>query len=129
MEREESMQNDVTTLVQYIKDNWAQGPSLKHFSAKFTADAGDIERAFRRATGLPVKKYIDLQRHQKLFELIKDTGRYGYEIGRDLGFKNEATFYRWVKRISGFSEGVHRTVLRRCTEGWHDGPGVYLQQN
>ncbi len=59
-------------------------------------DAGDMERLFRGATGVTIKRYID-----ELVGLLRGGTSLGYELGDRLKFRNDEAFYRWVKRVFG----------------------------
>jgi len=86
----------------YVNSNWRSGLSLKGIGAHFQIDPSDAEHFFRRMTGTTIKRYVDQLRKQSLAEfLTSERELYGYEIGTAIGFQNEQTFYRWVRRTYG----------------------------
>jgi len=84
---------------------------LKRMAADVGIDAADMERLFRGATGVTIKRYIDERKKEELVDLLKNGKTFGYEIGDTLKFRNDEAFYRWVKRAFGVP---FRTVRSRC---------------
>jgi AraC-like DNA-binding protein len=93
--------NRAGEVTDYINANWRSGIPLKRMAADFGMDPADMERVFRSATGVTVKRYIDEQKKRHLVRLLKDGNQLGYQIGGELSFRNDEAFYRWVKRVFG----------------------------
>ncbi|MBI5475812.1 MAG: helix-turn-helix transcriptional regulator [Ignavibacteriales bacterium] len=89
--------------VEYIKQNWKEGRSLKEIAKIHKVDPGNLEREFRSKEGITVKHFTDNMKREFLQKLISEDHRYGYEMGLKLGFKNDRAFYRWVKHAFGCS--------------------------
>ena len=87
----------------YIADHWREGLTLKDVSARFNLDPGNLDRKFRQARGTTVSAYVRTQRRAYMLERLRGGGVYGYQIGTELGFGNDWSFYRWVKRTFGVS--------------------------
>lgn len=94
--------------IRYVLAHWKDGRTLKDIAADFDVDAGNLERAFRRECGLTVKEFVTRNRRAYTLARLKNDGVYGYEIGSELGFGSDLTFYRWVKREFGIPLGSLR---------------------
>jgi methylphosphotriester-DNA--protein-cysteine methyltransferase len=89
--------------MRYIKSNWQEGKSLKEIADRHRVDAGNLERAFWNQEGMTAKHYVDQQRQKYVLAQLARHTMLGYEIGDELGFRNDLAFYRWVKRAFGIS--------------------------
>jgi YesN/AraC family two-component response regulator len=103
-------------VVGYVETQWMTGLTIKNIAVKFELYPTDVGRIFRREKGITIHRYIDKCRKDKLLELLKDGHPCGYEIGYLIGFQNDITFYRWVKRTFGvpYSE-LRRQIPHRET--------------
>ena len=86
-----------------LKSNWRDGKTLKEIADRHRVDAGNLERAFRNQEGMTEKRYVDQQRQKHVLAQLARHTVLGYEIGDELGFRNDLAFYRWVKRAFGIS--------------------------
>ena len=110
-------------LLVYVNTNWRNGLSLKGIGAHFQIDPSDAEHLFRRMTGTTIKRYVDELRKENLLEfIVSKKDLYGYEISCTLGFQNEQTFYRWVKRTYG------KTFTNLRDEPWELGNSSHQAQ-
>lgn len=66
-------------------------------------DPGNLDHDFRQASGMTIGEFNNQCRKRMMLDLVRTGGLYGYEIAAALGFKNDKTFYRWVKRQFGMS--------------------------
>jgi len=100
-------------IIKYVEMNWDGPISLKQLSTMFRLDPGDIDRTFRNLKGITLKRYVDLKRKARLIAMMDDQ-RFGYEIGIMLGFANDRSFYRWVRRVFGigFKQLSRKSVPR-----------------
>ncbi len=94
----------VENLIDYIKKNFNNGLCIKTLSKYFNISRTYLNVIFRERTGLSIREYTNKCRIEKLRELIKkgDNAK-GYAIGKEVGFKNEFQFYRWVKKNFGIT--------------------------
>jgi AraC-like DNA-binding protein len=100
--------------LEYIETNLRATLSVKEISRELNLDPGDVVRAFRRARGITIKRYVDGRLMEKLEYWLANSERSGYEIGVELGFTSDLAFYRWVKRVSGLSlRGVKARAQER----------------
>jgi methylphosphotriester-DNA--protein-cysteine methyltransferase len=95
--------------IRFIKKSWKEGKTLKEIAHDHRLDPGNLDREFRKAEGITVKQYVDARRKRAFERALRRGGRFGYEIGTLLGFKNDLAFYRWVRRAYGKS---FRSLLR-----------------
>lgn len=103
----------------YIVDHWREGFTLKDVAARFNLDPGNLDRQFRQRTGTTVSAYVRTQRRAYVIERLRDGAVYGYQIGTELGFRNDCSFYRWVERTFGasFAELKKRRSATSTTSG------------
>jgi AraC-like DNA-binding protein len=100
-------------VLQYVHEHWRSGNPLKRMASDVGMDAGDMERVFRGATGVTIKRYIDGRKKDEVVDLLRSGTSLGYELGGRLKFRNDEAFYRWVKRVFG----IPFKLLRwRCRE-------------
>ena len=52
--------------LEYIETHLAATLSVKEISRELKLDSGDVERAFRRARGVTIKRYVDRRLMEKL---------------------------------------------------------------
>ena len=107
-------------VLEYIETHLRATLSVKEISRELKLDSGDVERAFRRARGITIKRYVDKRLTERLDYWLGVGERSGYEIGIELGFSSDLAFYRWVKRVSGlsFREVKARARARGPTRRW-----------
>jgi methylphosphotriester-DNA--protein-cysteine methyltransferase len=110
-----------TRVIQYVEEHWRSGNPLKQMSLDVGIDAGDMERLFRGATGVTIKRYIDGRKKDELVDLLRSGETFGYKLGGRLRFRNDEAFYRWVKRVFGIP---FKTLRWRCCENQ---PGNFLR--
>jgi AraC-like DNA-binding protein len=97
------MKSPLDDAIDHIRSNWRRGSTLKSIAARFNVDPGNLDRQFRRRTGVTVKVFIDQRRKEHVLTQLRHDRKYGYEIGTELGFEDDLAFYRWVKRAFGVS--------------------------
>ncbi|TLY33493.1 MAG: helix-turn-helix transcriptional regulator, partial [Ignavibacteria bacterium] len=76
-------------VLEYVEQHWRSGSPLKRMAADVGIDAADMERLFRGATGVTIKRYIDERKKEELVDLLKNGKTFGYEIGDTLKFRND----------------------------------------
>jgi|GEM_PF-3376230 len=93
----------VERAVDYIHSNLRATLSVKEIGEALKSHPADIERAFRRANGKTIKRYIDARCKEKVENRLRVGNCKGYEIGSEIGFRSDLAFYRWIKRVYGFT--------------------------
>ncbi len=97
----DSRKPPIELAIEYFHNHWIEGKTLKEVSVRFRVDQGNLSREFRRRYGLSPKEYLDWRRMEYLCVRLRDNPRLGYEIGNELGFLSEVSFYKWVRRVFG----------------------------
>jgi len=103
---------DVSDVKKYIHANLRATTGLKEISAFFRKDPGYLDRQFRNIEGTTIKKYIDCGLKTETVSRLHRDGAKGYEIGRELGFWSDQSFYRWTKRVFEVSYSLLQNQVR-----------------
>ena len=97
------MPSGIEQAIQYIKTNWREGETVKQVAQMHGVYPGNFARAFRIKEGTTIKTFVNHKRKEYVLRAIRDSTSFGYEIGAELGFSNDHSFYRWAKRVFGIS--------------------------
>ena len=108
-----SKRSAIDQAIIYIKSNWRDGKTVKEVANFHEVDAGNLERAFRNRAGVTIKRYVDEQRKKYVLSQLNGKMKLGYEIGAAIGFSEDLSFYRWVKRAFGISFKALRLRIRQ----------------
>ena len=85
----------------YIEKNPKPSVSVKEIALALRIHPSDLDRTFRRARGVTIKKFID-QKSTKLIETRMSEGFCkGCALAQEFGFSSDQAFYRWIKRVFG----------------------------
>lgn len=87
--------------INHILVSWRDGQTLKSIAAAFNVDPGNLDRLFRRRLGMTVTAFVTRQRKEYVLRRLKGGRVFGYELGAELGFVDDWSFYRWAKRAFG----------------------------
>lgn len=98
-----SQAESVESAVHHIRYRWMEGKSLKQVATLFNLNQATLSREFRRKIGISPKEYVDWLRLEYLCVRLKEDPALGFEIGCELGFPTSASFYKWVRRMTGGS--------------------------
>jgi methylphosphotriester-DNA--protein-cysteine methyltransferase len=74
---------------------------MQSVSEEFDLDASNLTRRFRNVVGVTPKHFLDKERKRFVLEKLLKRTMLGYEIGAALGFPDDISFYRWVRRAFG----------------------------
>jgi len=106
---------DVDRLKEFIRKNLRATLGLKEISTAFGKDPGDLDRAFRNVEGMTIKRYVDIKLKEKLQQRLADGGVKGYEVAKEFEFLSEQSFYRWSKRVFGYSfSNLRKQMDKHC---------------
>lgn len=97
--------------IKYIKTGWKDGKTVTEIAALYRVDAGNLERAFKKAEGVTIGQFISNCRKMYVLKKIQEDHHFGYEIGNELGFADDLAFYRWVRGAFGISWRTLRTKI------------------
>lgn len=85
----------------YIESDLRPTMRVKEIQAALNTDSGNLVRSFRCVKGTTIKKFIDDECKKMAERHLQDRSLKGYEIGANLGFKDDLAFYRWIRRVYG----------------------------
>lgn len=98
-----------------VEKDWKK-VSVKEIAVRFQRDPSDISRLFRKAMGKTIKEFVNEKRRNHVLELIRSgSDCRGYNLAQQLGFLEERSFYRWVKKEFGVS--FTELCKRSCSPG------------
>ncbi len=109
--------------VKFVQSHWKTVQTMKGVAMQYNVDAANLTRCFRHVTGVTPKRYLDNLRRQFVVEQIRRNLPLGYEIGAQLGFENDLSFYRWVKRAFGCPYRELIVDVRKADSGPEIGSG------
>ncbi len=87
--------------INWLKENWKQGKSLKEIACMFQVNETTLEHTFHDLEGVTVKHFMDEKRKEYVLRALNDGYAFGYEVGQLIGFKSDKAFYRWAERVLG----------------------------
>lgn len=71
-----------------------------------------LRKTFRRAEGIPISQFIVMTRVENAKSLLRNTGKYCYEICFEVGFPRQDGGARTFKRITGMTMEEYRKACR-----------------
>jgi AraC-like DNA-binding protein len=98
------MRDHVTQkIVAYVEKHWREGITVKEVAKEFALDPSDANRLFRSVTGKTMARYVREKRKEYLLTRLRTDHCFAYELARELGYQEEHSFTRWVKKAFGMS--------------------------
>jgi len=98
--------------IDYIHNHFNHPISIKELAAACKVGRNYIGELFKKNTGLPISKYINLLRVQKAMRLIEATEFSLSEIAYEVGFCDSSHFSKQFKAQTGISPRTYRQRLR-----------------
>ena len=100
-------ESDIDSMLNYIASHLGvEKLNSTHLSKKFYMSETELNRAFKKATGLPVGKYINIKRLVLARELL-EKGMPANEVSIRCGFNDYSTFFRAYKKQFGANPKIH----------------------
>ncbi len=90
-------------IVQFVEAHWQSGITVQQVAATFEVDASDAERLFRNVTGKTIARFVQERRKEYVQSELQRVDLFAYELVRELGYREEQSFTRWVKKAFGMS--------------------------
>lgn len=87
--------------IDYLKSNWQRVHTLQDLADDFGIDPANLTRHFRQREGTTPKRFLNGERRKFVMDRVNEGAMLGYEIGAQLGFPDDISFYRWVRREFG----------------------------
>lgn len=91
----------ITSVLQYIDNNYNTEMSLKLFSYKFHIDSTYLGQKFKAAVGISFNQYINEVRIRKAQELLISTDLRSGDIAKKVGYNNVNYFSNQFKKYTG----------------------------
>lgn len=98
---------------QFIKDNVLNNPSAEDVAAYCNLSQKQLTRIFQSYENTTVKKYITIQRVEKMEELISRKDMTVKEIADKMSFNNEYYFNTFFKKYFGMTPGEYKKIVNR----------------
>ena len=100
----------IDNVLDYINQNIKQNITLEHLADYFFLSQSYLCRAFKKATGTTVTKYIETKRMLCARQMILENERI-IKVYTECGFQDYSTFYRAYQRYFGHSPRQERHNL------------------
>lgn len=102
----------------YVDTHYTKPLMPDALAKRFGLSLSALTYAFRQATGLPMHRYVAQKRIQKAKTLIRTNPDMPLsEIGAQVGYEDNSTFYRNFLRLAGISPAKYREL---CQESRSD---------
>ena len=98
----------VKAVSEYISSNLNEKISVKQLTKEFGVSATYLQNAFRSVYGMPVIRFIRIQKMQSAAQSLIRTSCTIEEIAEEFGYENESKFSAAFKKIMGDPPGIYR---------------------
>lgn len=121
-QRKETANSDmVNELIEYIGEHYSENTiSLKQFETVFKKNGSYLSRYFKEKTGIPLMKYIDNVRHEKVKQLLCETELKLSEIAEQVGYIEANNMIRKFKKREGLTPNQYRRLMNKTLGGNED---------
>ena len=82
--------------------------TVKELAAMFYVTPEQLNRAFRRETGISLSDYIDNSRYHLACRLLREQRQSIATVAVNVGFQEQGAFHRWFRRRSGQTPQSYR---------------------
>lgn len=100
--------NAVQQCIRYVDGHYAESLSIDDLCRMAAVSRSVFVLAFTKATGMPVKRYINRKRIERARELCAIESLSIKEIASLVGYQDFSTFYRNFRKYTGFSPEEYR---------------------
>lgn len=97
--------------IEFINNNLTNEISIPELIKMCTMSKTAFYQLFLQTTGMPVKKYVNVQRIEKAKSMIRYSSLSLAEIAHAVGYENSSTFYRNFIQETGVSPTSYRNAL------------------
>ncbi|WP_046215733.1 helix-turn-helix transcriptional regulator [Paenibacillus wulumuqiensis] len=116
MARRTAMQQQMSDIAQYIKQNHQQPLSLQGIADQFHLSPSHLSRMFKRTTGFHLTEYMNTVRIQTAQQLLRESGLKIIDIAEASGFGNFSHFGKIFKQMCQVSPREYRTAVRKGSQ-------------
>ncbi|WP_106769285.1 helix-turn-helix domain-containing protein [Paenibacillus faecalis] len=106
--------NLVLRMKQYIDRNYQHNITLEIISEHFHLSPNYLSNLFKRETGNTFVEYLTKVRIDHAKQLLKDTDKKMFEIGRAVGYENEYYFSRVFRKVAGIPPIQYKKSILSC---------------
>jgi YesN/AraC family two-component response regulator len=100
-------------IIEWIRVNFNTRFSIDEIAKKFIYNGDYLSTAFRRYTGIPLMKYINMVRISNAKNQLLNTTDCIKEIAWRTGFEDEKVFMKRFKQIEGITPSTYRNAFNR----------------
>lgn len=94
---------EVGFAVEYIRKHFSEKVTVERIAEELQISPGHLARAFKKETGVLMKKYINEFRIQKAVKLLSDTNMKVYEVAETVGISDYMYFTQVFRNVTGKS--------------------------
>ncbi len=98
----------IKSLLLFVESNFRNECSLKSAASAIGYDYAYVSKYFKRKTGIPFKKYVNIMRINQSRQLLRGTSKSVLEIAEECGFSCPRTFGREFIGIVGTTPSEYR---------------------
>ena len=98
----------IDEILGWLRDHYAENPSLSEVSERFYYNDSYFSRMFKRFTGEGFNAYVNSLKIGEATELLENTSLSIEEIAENVGFADVKTFYAQFRKITGTTPGAFR---------------------
>ena len=100
-------------IIEWIRVNYNRRFGMEEIAKNFSYNADYLSTAFRRYTGIPLMKYINMIRISNAKNQLLNTADGVKEIAWRIGFEDEKSFMRRFKQFEGITPTTYRNAFHR----------------
>lgn len=103
----------IQEVLEYIDTHYAQEMTLHLLAEKFHINAMYLGQLFKKNSGMSFSKYLNDFRITKAKQQLLQTNLTIAQIGENVGYDNQAYFYRMFKTVEGISPKEYRAIGKK----------------
>jgi transcriptional regulator GlxA family with amidase domain len=100
-------------IIEWIRINYNRHFKIEEIAKIFGYNGDYLSTAFRRYTGIPLMRYINMVRISNAKKLLLSTAAGIKEIAWQTGFEDEKTFMKRFKQLEDITPSTYRNAFNR----------------
>jgi AraC-like DNA-binding protein len=112
-EKNKKLNPRMENIIEWVRINHPKNISLSRMAKLFKYNHDYLSTSFKKYTGLPLMKYINMIRLEAAKNKLINTSDSIKEIAFATGFKDEKNFYKRFKQMEKISPGKYRNVFSK----------------
>ncbi|MDR0583391.1 MAG: AraC family transcriptional regulator, partial [Treponema sp.] len=101
-------------IIEWIRVNYNRRFTLDMIAKKFFYNSDYLSTAFKRYTGFPLMKYVNMVRISNAKRLLLESPDGIKEIAWEVGFEDEKVFLKRFKRQENITPSTYRNAFNRA---------------